>query len=31
MPKKYELVYSALYRRDYKRIRRRGYDISLMD
>ena len=31
MHKKYDVVYSAQYRRDYKRAKKRGYDISLLD
>ncbi|MCL2512869.1 MAG: type II toxin-antitoxin system YafQ family toxin [Oscillospiraceae bacterium] len=31
MNKKYELVYSAQYRRDYKTAKKRGYNISLLD
>jgi mRNA interferase YafQ len=28
---KYEVVYSAKYRRDYKLVKKRGCDISLLD
>jgi mRNA interferase YafQ len=31
MLRKYDIVYSAQYRRDYKLIKKRGYDISLLD
>jgi len=31
MRKKYDVVYSARYRHDYKLVKKRGYDISLLD
>lgn len=31
MRKKYDVVYSVRYRRDYKLVKKRGYDISLLD
>jgi mRNA interferase YafQ len=31
MHNKYDIVYSARYRRDYKLIKKRGYNISLLD
>ena len=31
MHKKYAVVYSAWYRHDYKIIKKRGYNISLLD
>jgi len=31
MHRKYDIIYSTRYRRDYKLIKKRGYDISLLD
>jgi len=31
MQRKYDIVYSSGYRHDYKLVKKRGYDISLLD